>query len=312
MLSKTSRARPDAVSPTHAAMASSRRALWLGVLAAVVVAVSPAVGLGQVSTEIEEAAALSVVAAAKAKSGEYKLCGDLFVQAYRLDPSYLGYLYSAARCSQKSGDLNGAEQGYRAFLARAPTEAPLRSRATGHLAEIVKLRESQPSPTETGKAKSGKGEAGKGEADKGDPGSGGSSGNAGGKTTGTDAPNPLLPPPKPMPTMTKLGWGSLVSGGVLVGVGAAVLMAGAADRDALVADLEPDPQSTLIDNMTHDQAVERAAAVDRSSLVGFTLSGVGIIAAAAGAILLLSDTSTDEPSAALLPAANGFALRVRW
>jgi hypothetical protein len=47
----------------------------------------------------KEAAALSQVAATKNDAGEFKLCAEFYLQAFRTDPAYLAYLFGAARCS---------------------------------------------------------------------------------------------------------------------------------------------------------------------------------------------------------------------
>ena len=261
----------------------------IAVLLAILVA-APAPLWAQASSKVEEAAALSVVAAAKAKAGQHKLCADMFVQAYKLDPSYLGYLYSAARCSQKAADLDGAEQGYRAFLARAPKEHPLRGRATDHLAEIVKRREGQQSPTETGGKKPEK------------PGA----------EQGQPKPNPLLPPPRPMPTMVKLGWGGVAGGILLLGAGTATLMSVSGDRDDLEKKLVQDRQSGLVGGISHAEATEQAATINATNVLGFTLAGLGAVAAISGVILVINDERRAGPTTTLAPMGRGLQLQVRF
>lgn len=111
----------------------------------------------------DEAAAISQVAGAKAKAGEFALCAALFHQAYAKDPGYLAYLFSAARCAQKAGELDGAERDFRTYLARCPKGDKLAEKAEQYLAEILEERKKAPPavatpPQETAGAASPKGE----------------------------------------------------------------------------------------------------------------------------------------------------------
>ena len=88
----------------------------------------------------QEAAALSQVAASKNEAGEFKLCADLYLQAFRTDPGLLAYLFGAARCEQKAGDLEAAERDYRVFLQRVPADDPYATKAQGFLQEVQAQR----------------------------------------------------------------------------------------------------------------------------------------------------------------------------
>lgn len=112
----------------------------------------------------DEAAAISQVAGAKAKASEFALCAALFHQAYAKDPGYLAYLFSAARCAQKAGDLDSAERDFRTYLARCPKGDKLAEKAEQYLAEVLEERKKAPlaaptAPQETAGAANPKGEA---------------------------------------------------------------------------------------------------------------------------------------------------------
>lgn len=122
---------------------TSKRTAW--VLAAVLAAQLTAVPntLAEPGDK-DEAAAISQVAGAKAKAGEFTLCAALFHQAYAKDPGYLAYLFSAARCAQKAGELDSAERDFRTYLARCPKGDKLAEKAEQYLAEILEERKKAP------------------------------------------------------------------------------------------------------------------------------------------------------------------------
>jgi len=249
------------------------------------------------TNKADEAAALSVVAASKAKSGAYAMCADLYVQAYRLDPSYLGYLYSAARCWQKAKRIDDAERGYRAFLKRAPKEHPLHSRARSHLDEIIENRGK--TPVNTGKDKTdGAGNSAAGTTKPTKPG-------------GTTITKPLVPPDKPMSGTAMAGWGAVIGGGLIGVTGIVLTLLNESDRAQLKQDLTPKSGFALIHDESHASAQERADDVNGRGIVAFSLTGIGIVAAVTGAYLVWSDDDK-RTQASIVPTGRGALLRVAF
>lgn len=92
----------------------------------------PAAGPASMSAA-EKAAALSIVGRQKGRDGDYRICAELYHQAFETDPSLPAYLYSAALCETRAELLDRAETSWRRFLSVAAADEPLRSKATGHL-----------------------------------------------------------------------------------------------------------------------------------------------------------------------------------
>lgn len=84
----------------------------------------------------EQAAAVSIAARAKAQTGDFKTCAELYHQAWKMDAGERGYLYSAARCEQKAGLLTRADHNYTKYLDGASTQDRLVARARQHRDEV--------------------------------------------------------------------------------------------------------------------------------------------------------------------------------
>lgn len=274
----------------------------LALVVATLVLLSTVAGLRAVAaaTPKQEAAALSVVAGAKAKSGDYKLCAEMYAQCYRMDPSFLGYLYSAARCAQKGGQLDLAERHYRAFLLRAPKEHPLRPRTDKHMVEIMAARKAAAAKREAAQRAAAEAALRKKQAQASGHGSDSGSKDAG--KSGDQLPGGgVTAKATPRSTQAWLGWAS-VGGGVVAGaVGAVLLLRANADAAALRADLKLPAGSKLISKLTYAEAAERRDAVASSSRMGGAAIGVGAALAAAGAVLLWTDTPRATSSLHLSP-----------
>jgi len=258
----------------------------------------------------QEAAALSVVAGAKAKAGDYKLCAEMYQQCYRLDPSFLGYLYSAARCAQKGGQLDLAEKHYREFISRSPAEHLLRPRADVHMKELMQARRVAAEK----QALAEKVAAEKAAAEK----------------AKAVAPKPTMVS-KPIVTARNGDAGvrkpaSVMSGRALrgwIGVGGGVVMAGVAgwlawraksDFDDLKVAITMPSGTSLIDSITHAEAVERNDAIRSGTTMAAITGGLALAAAGAGAYLLLTDAAPAKSALRIspIPGHLSAAWELRW
>ena len=238
---------------------------------------------------VDEAAAISQIAMVKAKTGDFKLCAELYHQAYRINPAFLGYLYSAARCAQKGGDLDAAERDYRALLARAPADNELVPRASRHIEEVLAVRRAAPAPKPV--VKPGK-------------------------------PVPVAPKPakKPPPTVVApaqpasdwqrpAGWVGVAVGGAALALGGWWLVDGLGQRGDLMERLD-NRKGGLVAGITYTEA--QAAEDDyRGALQrGAIAAGSGLLLGGIGAWLLAA--APEAPAVSLLPAPGGFRLRLAW
>jgi tetratricopeptide (TPR) repeat protein len=90
----------------------------------------------------KEAAMASHVAHAALSRGEFAKASNFYKEAWKLDSSVLGYLFSSARAAHRGGDLDTAEQDYSDFLERNKNKkSPLVEKTKGYLLEVRKARE---------------------------------------------------------------------------------------------------------------------------------------------------------------------------
>ena len=258
---------PTAKRPFAAALLSSSCAL--------LATFAPTTAAGVGKSAKEEAAAISQVASAKHQAGEFGLCAELFHQAYDKDPTYLAYVFSAARCLHKKGDLDAAERDYRQFLARSPRGAPLVDKAQEFLDQL--LEERARLAAEAKKA-----------------------------AAATPVPTVVQPvvvpaevtpaavahsePPAPvrapLTTVQWAGWGLAATGLASVIAGGYLLSLGQADKAELEAALQH-PKTALIVAITPAEARARDEAWRGSMRAGFLAAGLGMAALGGGLILAL-------------------------
>lgn len=254
---------------------------------------APAGPAATAQAEKEEAAAISQVAAAKDKEGDYAMCASLFQRAYQTDPSYLGYLFSAARCEQKAGDLDAAERDYRLFLARNPKGDKLSEKAQQQLDQILAERKKGPvaGPAAVGKP-----------ADTADP-------KLAAPPTPADLAHPATPTALPPQATSTRAWVAIVTGGALVAAGMGLTWSGLGLRTDLENQLAQRQQGLIV-GMTPVEAHERESAY-RLRL------GAGVGGAVVGAAVLGAGIwwLGDKPGAASLttgPAPLGIGLAWAW
>lgn len=198
----------------------------------------------------KEAAAISVVARSKSDSGDYAMCADLYHQAYALDPGFIGYLYSAARCEQKAELLDRAEKHYRVFLQRSPEDTSLAKRAKKHLIALMELRKQTPMQSSPPLSK-----------------------------------NSSLAAPSPEPggvnSTSFRGW-SLLSGGVLASVGGGYLLKLGGDKKNQLKDQLSNRSQGYIVGITLANAQEDERAYRLNYVAGGLLIGAGVAAVVSG------------------------------
>lgn len=258
----------------------------------------------------QEAAALSVVAGAKAKAGDYKLCAEMYQQCYRLDPSFLGYLYSAARCAQKGGQIDLAEKHYREFISRSPAEHPLRPRADAHMKELMQARRvAAEKQALAEKAAAEKAAAEKAKA-------------AAPKPTMDSKPivaarNGDTRVRKAAPGMSGRalrGWIGVGGGAVMAGVASWLAWRAKSDFDALKVDVSLPAGTSLIDSITYAEAVKRNDAIRSGTTMAAVTGGLALVAAGAGAYLLLTDEAPAKSALRIspIPGHLSAAWELRW
>lgn len=275
------------MTPRSSAASSSSR--WL---VALVVALTALPAHAVDKSAKEEAAAISQVATAKHQSGEFALCAELFHQAYDKDPTYLPYLFSAARCLHKKGDLDGAERDYRQFLARSPKGGQLTDKAQEFLDQLLEARK--------------KADAAKAAEPKKDP-EPVKAAEPARTITPAVADPPLVahqPAPEPLRPLQWAGYAMAAVGAIGAVVGAIEYAGARNDRAALADQLQP--KGALVTGMTQAEALQRDDAWRSKAAFGSTLGGIGAAMAICGGYLALSS----PPKVAVGP--DGVLLAWRW
>ncbi|MBI5609009.1 MAG: hypothetical protein HY902_09015 [Deltaproteobacteria bacterium] len=232
----------------------------------------------------EEAAAISQIAEEKNNSGDFAMCGELFQKAYRLDPSYLGYLFSAARCEQKAGQLDAAERDFRLFIARTPEGDKLAEKARKYLDEILEERK-KPAPVE---AKPVEPKAAETKPVEVKP--------AEAKPAEGAGTTPEVTLPKTgEPTVPPRAWMATIGGATLAVVGAALIGLGMAQRADLQADLTAQSDGGLITSTTPAAARDRESSYRTAMYSGAACVAIGAAATSLG-LWWWRETPTAEPS----------------
>lgn len=233
----------------------------------------------------EEAAAISQIAAAKNQASDFGMCAELYQQAYHKDPSFLGYLFSAARCEQKAGDLDAAERDFRLFLARNPKGDKLSDKAQQFLDEILEERKKAPLPKKEVK----------------DP-----------KDPGVDKVPPLDPvKPEvvaPAPTPSHAGaWATTIGGAVLAVGGGVLTWTGFGLKSDLTATLAHPPDALILNSSPTEARADESAYRTRIA-AGAGVAVVGVAAVGLGYWLF----GRDAPPVTVAPTLNGLTFQFAW
>lgn len=121
-----------------AAAGPTRRGRWprgwvLGVVATLALAGAPpvwAIDAGRAGANMARRAAVAY------ESGEYKRAAQLYLDAYRTDPSQPAYLFGCARAEMVAGDTWAAEGHFEEFLAQPSGDRGRSQKAEAYLAEL--------------------------------------------------------------------------------------------------------------------------------------------------------------------------------
>lgn len=260
----------------------------------------------------EEAAALSVVAKAKADAGELAIAAEMYVQAAKIDPAEFGYLYSAARCFQKAGKWAEAEKAYVDYLQSAPADHAGRSKAVSYLEEVRRIKTDEAArrkateELEREKAKLAE-ERQKLEAQRQREKDAEAARKAAELKLRREQPAPAPAADswrEPVGLATGLaGAAAMLTGGVVWAIG----LSNAADLSSALAQKDGNGKITGIGR---EDALERRSTAFTEQAVGGVLFGLGTIAAATGMYLYAGD---DAPSALrVMPSGNGLAVAGRF
>jgi len=233
----------------------------------------------------EEAAAISQVAAAKNQASDFGLCAELYQQAYHKDPSFLGYLFSAARCEQKAGDLDAAERDFRLFLARNPKGDKLSEKAQQFLDEILEERKKAPLPKKDMK----------------DP-----------KDPVVQQVTPIEPVKKeviipPAGPSHAGAWATTIGGGALVIAGGILTWTGFGLKNDLSARLAH-PADSLILNSSPTEARADESAYRTRIAAGAGVAAIGVAVVGLGYWLF----GSDDKAVTVSPLPNGVSIQYAW
>ena len=209
---------------------------------------------------------------------EYDACAAMYLEAHKLDPNTLGYLYSAARCEQKAGKFDRAIEHYSAVLARASSGDPLALKSAQHKAECeAAWRKVQADKAEAARKAEAtrKAEAArKAEAQR----------KAAALAHKAGAPGVAAKQPDGWRKPT--GWATIAVGVAAVGAGVYLLNAGSSELAELEAQLAKRDANDKIIGITYDDAEVRQGSANRKTGLGGALLGAGLLSGGIGAWLV--------------------------
>ncbi len=273
---------------------------WLGLLCACLTAtaavhVAPTRAHAASLDKAEKAAAFSIIARDKAREKNFKACAEFYHQAAALDPSQGGYLYSAARCEQKSQQYAAAAKNYRRFLKGADESSGLAAKARSHLAECQRALEKRRAHQAALRLAAQRAAARKAAAQAAKA-RGKGAGSGVGVNKGAAAPTNVT------------AWSTIGGGVVLAGVGGWLLVSAA----GIISDLEPKLRpgaGGTIDGISYDDATAEQSRANVRQGTGIALIAAGVVAGGVGAWMLL-----DSPKrrVTLVPTGRGGLLRVSF
>ena len=226
-------------------------------------------------------------AAAAARSENWPLAAQLYLEAWQLAPDRVALLFQSAVAAERAGLDADATARLRDYLDRAPVDAPDRAqarlrldqkRANGPAKAPGAARVAPPavSPGPTVQASA--------------PGVG-VAGAAGGISDRAA--------PAAVGSSRTLAWSVLAAGAAVGAAGGGVLAWAAWRRADLEVELARDPDTQKIDGIAYDDAVRRAADIHTLRVRGGIVAATGVVGAAVGFWLL----TRPAPSAAAVTVA---------
>lgn len=255
------------------------------ILLSICVGVPEALAQSSVSHS-EEAAALSIVAKAKADAGEFALAADMYEAAYRMDPTVGGYLYSAGRCAHKGGLWAKAVENYKHYRQVTPPADPAYAKAGEYLAEtelqlakVDKIKAEEQAKVDAEKAAAANAAAV----------------SAAERARAADAAKkaaevkiPTLQRLAPATWKKPTAMGAIGVGVVALGLGGYFAASGIGEIGDLQAKLDQRDPNGKVTGIERDAAMTAQSDGNRHKLVGATLIGTGAILAGIGTWLYFS------------------------
>ncbi len=254
-------------------------------------------------SKAEQAAAVSLAARTKYKEGNYKTCAAMYREAFTMDPAQVGYLYSAALCAQKAGNLEAAQRDYQKVLGLQKSDDPYAAKARKHIGEVrAALIAKQRADAARRRAEWQRKQA----AAKAERKRKAAAAAAAARKRAADAKKGATARPS---WYRPVGWGSVGVGIVAAGLGGWLLVDGMSAVETLQGQLDDTDAHGKIVGIHRDQALtDEAAARDQQKLGGGILAA-GVVVAAVGTYLLQPAAPAKTPRrATLAPAAGGRGL----
>ncbi len=245
----------------------------------------------------KEAAMASHVAHAALKRGEFAKASSFYKEAWKLDSSVLGYLFSSARSAHRGGDLETAETDYSEFLAlNKGKKSKLFDKTRGYLLEVRKAREvvmkeklaKTQAENAALKAKQEAADAVEKAAAK----------------KAAAAPPVVANAPAPAGASTA-AWVALGGGALLAVVGGSMYAIAASQATDLAAKLQQKDANGKIIGIKEAAAKAEVADIESSKTIAAVMGGASVLALGVGAWLWVS---APEAAVAFAPSADGRGL----
>ncbi|MCO4760961.1 MAG: hypothetical protein KC502_05615 [Myxococcales bacterium] len=249
----------------------------------------------------EQAAAISITAVARARAGDFKTCAMLFHQAWIMHPAERGYLYSAARCEQKAGQLDKAYINYGRYLESASAGDSLAAKAKKHRTEIEVARGDKTGAATTAAPQTAT-------APTSEPANKSPTTKPAAGVTGQSQPGPSRIGPSQL-----VPWSAVGGGTALAAVGLWLALGAADDIRALEGRLAKTTgagDDEVIVGTTYEDAKADQDSANVRSAAGMAMMGVGAVAIGYGVWQLLQSESDQKVT--LLPTLSGARLMVRF
>ncbi len=292
-------------------LVQSRRLPAARLLICAALFLTPAMGLSQAG----EDAALGAhkLATHMYKAGNFAKAAELYHTAFKIDPKP-AFLFNAARAEQRVMMLEVAEKHFKQVLALKGVDARTVSRSRMHLQEIETVRKA----LMAAQAKAGGKKAPPTDTRTAEPAPVSKS------VDKSAAPAAAAPSPAahknaeaPATVVTKgggwkapAGWASVITGGVLAGVGGWLLVSYMNDQEALDARQVATTGGGKVKDISYAEYEEQQTALWTRRGLGFGVLGVGLAAVGAGAWMVL--TAPESGAVTVAPTHRGVLLALRF
>jgi len=255
---------------------------------------------GQAVSKAEEAAAISYVAASKAKAKQWRLCSQLYRQAATIDPATVEYLYSAALCESKAKRWQEAEKAWEIFLRRAPTSHALRAKASKRWQQAKEERKKAADAAQQAAKRAAEQKAAQKAA------AAAAAKLAAERKAKADAAARAR---AAAGTTRLLAWGGVGAGVVAAAAGGWLTFDALDQADALEEQLNNKDSAGKVVGIDRDDALARQESANTRMAIGVSLMTVGAVMAGAGIWWLSGQPAT---SSAVVPTGRGLVWAVRF